>query len=110
VDFIGTSFPKLESWLRSFSIELLADVLKPVWIEDALLDHQRQSVRVRKLPSALWCVVRGSWALPDALHPNVLARLGTILGWARYGSMQPRQPRRRSPKPDRVGFVRPIAL
>ena len=81
MDFIGTSFPKLESWLRSFSIELLADVLKPVWIEDALLDHQRQSVRVRKLPSGLvvWlCVALGLYRTLSI--PNVLARLGTILG------------------------------
>lgn len=64
-----------ESWLRSFSIELFADVLKPAWIEEALKDHARQSLRIRKLPSGLvvWlCNHRGSGsgrlrAAPDRL-------------------------------------------
>jgi hypothetical protein len=32
--FIGTSFPKLESWLRTFSIELFAHILQPAWIDN----------------------------------------------------------------------------
>src|SRR5437660_11902005 len=79
--FIGTSFPKLESWLRSFSIELFAEVLKPAWIEAALQDHQRQSLRVRKLPSGLvvWlCVALGLYRTLSI--SNVLSRLGTIFG------------------------------
>lgn len=79
--FIGTSFPKLESWLRTFSIELFADVLKPAWIEAVLKDHQRQSLRVRKLPSGLvvWlCVALGLYRTLSI--SNVLSRLGTILG------------------------------
>lgn len=79
--FIGTSFPKLESWLRSFSIEVFADVLKPAWIEKALEDHGRQSLRVRKLPSGLvlWlCIGLGLYRTLSI--PNVLSRLGTILG------------------------------
>lgn len=78
---IGTSFPKLESWLRSFSIELFADVLKPAWIDEALKDHGRQSLRVRKLPSGLvvWlCVALGLYRMLSI--PNVLSRLGIILG------------------------------
>jgi hypothetical protein len=81
VGFIGTSFPKLESWLRSFSIELFADVLKPAWIEAALKDHQRQSLRIRKLPAGLvvWlCVALGLYRTLSI--PNVLSRLGTIFG------------------------------
>jgi hypothetical protein len=51
VGFIGTSFPKLESWLREFSIELFTQIIQPAWVDDALRQHQRQSLRVRKLPS-----------------------------------------------------------
>lgn len=79
--FIGNSFPKLESWLRSFSIELFADVLKPAWIEKALEDQGRQSLRVRKLPSGLFvwlCIGLGLYRTLSI--PNVLSRLGTILG------------------------------
>lgn len=79
--FIGTSFPKLESSLRSFSVEVFAELLKPVWIDEILHSYRRQSIRIRKLPSPLvvWlCVVMGLFRTLSI--PNVLARLGTILG------------------------------
>jgi hypothetical protein len=79
--FIGTSFPKLESSLRSFSVELFADILKPTWIDEILKAYGRQSVRIRKLPSPLvvWlCVVLGLFRTLSI--PSVVARLGTILG------------------------------
>lgn len=79
--FIDSSFPKLETWLRSFSIELFADILKPARIDDVLKAHQRQSVRVRKLPSGLVVWLSIALGLYRSLSiPNVLARLGTILG------------------------------
>ena len=79
--FIGNSFPKLESSLRSFSIELFAELLKPAWIDEILRDYQRQSLRIRKLPSPLvvWlCVALGLFR--SLSIPSVLSRLGTILG------------------------------
>ena len=81
MEFIGGSFPKLESWLRSFSIELFADLLKPVWIDEILRNYQRQSHRIRKLPAPLvvWlCVALGLFRTLSI--PSVLSRLGTILG------------------------------
>jgi len=79
--FIGSSFPKLESSLRSFSIELFAEVLKPAWIDEILRDYERQSLRIRKLPAPLvvWlCVALGLFRTLSI--PSVLSRLGTILG------------------------------
>jgi len=81
VGFIGHSFPKLESWLRSYSIELFAELLKPAWIDDVLKVHQRQSLRVRKLPSGLVVWLSIALGLYRSLSvPNVLARLGTVFG------------------------------
>lgn len=78
---IGTSFPKLESWLHSFSIELFADVLKPAWIKEALADHGRESLRIRKLPAGLILWLTIALGLYRTLSiPNVLSRLGTIFG------------------------------
>ena len=78
---IGTSFPKLESWLRSFSIELFAEILKPAWINDILEAQQRQSLRVRKLPAGLVVWLSIALGLYRSLSiPNVLARLGSIFG------------------------------
>lgn len=79
--FIGTSFPKLESWLRSFSVELFAEILKPTWIKDALKAHHRESLRIRKLPAELVVWLSIALGLYRTLSiPNVLSRLGTIFG------------------------------
>ena len=81
VDFIGSSFPKLESWLRSFSIELFADILQPAWIQEVLQDQDRQSLRIRKLPGSLVVWLAIAMGLYRTLSiPNVLSRLGTIFG------------------------------
>lgn len=79
--FIGTSFPKLESWLREFSIELFTQVLHPSWIDDALHQHQRQSLRIRKIPArlTLWLTI-GLGLFRSLSISNVLSRLGTVLG------------------------------
>lgn len=79
--FIGTSFPKLESWLREFSIELFTQIIQPAWVDDALHQHQRQSLRVRKLPAGLilWLSI-GLGLFRSLSISNVLSRLGTILG------------------------------
>ncbi len=79
--FIGTSFPKLESSLRSFSVELFAELLKPAWIDDILRRYRRQSIRIRKLPAPLVVWLSVTLGLFRTLSiPGVLARLGTILG------------------------------
>lgn len=79
--FIGTSFPKLESWLREFSIELFAEIIQPAWVDEALRQHQRQSLRVRKLPAGLtlWLSI-GLGLFRSLSVSNVLSRLGTVLG------------------------------
>ena len=79
--FIGTFFPKLESSLRSFSIELFADLVKPAWIDEILEAYGRQSIRIRKLPSPLVVWLSIALGLFRTLSiPSVLSRLGTILG------------------------------
>ncbi len=81
VGFIGTSFPKLESWLREFSIELFTQILEPRWVTEVLSQHQRQGQRVRKLPSVLMVWLSIGLGLFRSLSiSNVLARLGTVLG------------------------------
>jgi len=81
VGFIDTSFPKLESSLRSFSVELFAEILKPAWIDDTLRRYRRQSIRIRKLPAPLVVWLSVALGLFRTLSiPAVLARLGTILG------------------------------
>ena len=81
MDFIGTSFPKLESWLRDFSIELFANILRPPWIKDTLKAHHRESLRIRKLPAELVVWLSIALGLFRTLSiPNVLSRLGTIFG------------------------------
>jgi hypothetical protein len=81
VSFIVQSLPKLESWLRSYSIEVFAEILKPAWVDEALESNQRQELRVRKLPSTLivWLSIALGMYRTLAIR-TVLGRLGTILG------------------------------
>jgi len=81
VGIIGRSFPKLESWLSTYSIELFADLLKPAWVHQVLSDYGRESVRTRKLPSPLvvWLSIALGFFRSLSI-PSVLSRLGTVPG------------------------------
>jgi hypothetical protein len=56
---IGCSWPELESKSDTFVVEALAAELKPEWIEQALRQTQRESIRERSLPASftLWLIV-----------------------------------------------------
>ena len=49
----------LDSASADFSVEALAEVVKPEWIEDALRQSGRESLRERLLPAplVLWTVI-----------------------------------------------------
>lgn len=78
---IGKSFTRLEGWLRDFSIEVFASILRPEWIEEALERLGRQTKRERKLTSPLtvWLVIAMGLFRKLSIQ-NVLARLGKIPG------------------------------
>lgn len=56
---IGDVAPGLEKRGAKFTVESLAKELRPEWIEEALSQAGRESVRVRLLPATLtmWMVV-----------------------------------------------------
>ena len=74
----GSALSSLERHVGAFSVEALAGVLRPAWVEEALRETGRASRRIRALPADLvvWLLVAmGVWR--GSGIRNVLFRLGT---------------------------------
>lgn len=78
---IGRSFPHLESWFKSFSIEVFTSILKPKWVTEALKACDREGERDRKLtaPLTVWLVIAMGLYRSLCIQ-NVLHRLGMLPG------------------------------
>jgi len=79
--FIGSCFEKLEGWINSFAIEVFASVLQPAWIDDALAECGRETVRVRKAPArfVVWLSIALSLYRTLSIK-NVVHRMGSVFG------------------------------
>ena len=47
--YINSAFPQLGGWSGSFTIEILASILKPEWIQEALQTTGRRTRSMLKL-------------------------------------------------------------
>lgn len=78
---IGTSIRHLESFLKSFSLEVFASILPPKWIEAALEQSGRQGERDRKLTATFTVWLTIAMGLYRTLSiQNVVRRLGLLPG------------------------------
>ena len=66
MSWIASNLASLDGLSEKYSVEALADALKPAWVEEALRDSCREGQRSRRLPAdfTLWAVVllRGAQA------------------------------------------------
>lgn len=85
MNFIGSSFEKLEGWVDSFAMEVFASVLEVKWIDEALSECGHQTQRVRKLPAnfVVWMSVALGFYRTLSIK-NVAHRMGSVFG---VGSM-----------------------
>lgn len=81
MSFIGKSLGGLEHAAKSFTIEVLASVLKQEWIEEAADRATKPTERQRKLPGrfAAWLVIALSLHRSLSIQ-NVLRRIGNVFG------------------------------
>ena len=78
---IGNSLRVLEHSAKSFTIEVLATVLKPEWLRGAAAEATRPTERHRSLPGpfVVWLVIAMGLFRTLSIQ-NVLRRLGKALG------------------------------
>ena len=109
MSWIASNLASLDGLSEKYSVEALADALKPAWVEEALRDSCREGQRSRRLPAdfTLWAVVLLGVFRRES-YVNLLFKLRESLWALRYwGSGAPPTSSAFSQARDRIG-VEPV--